>query len=225
MLQLIDKKNKILVYLLFLITLSTITNKTFENKENYSILINEIIVTGLSNNNNTQIIYKLNKLLNKNIFFVHKKEINKIILEYPIIEQYSVKKIYPSRLNLEIKPTTFIAKIPGNDQLLVGSNGKLIKNEITAETVPYLFGEFDSLKFLKFKNIIDQSNFNFNEFRSIFFFKSNRWDVLTINDILIKLPENNLSESLNIAYQVTKNDEFQGSKIIDLRISNHLIVQ
>ena len=151
MLQSIDKKNKLLIYLIFFATLSTITNKTFKNKENNSVLINKIDVTGLSNDNNLQIINKLHKFFNKNIFFINKEEINKIILEYPIIDQYNVKKIYPSSLNLDIKPTKFIAKIPGNDQLLVGSNGKLIKNEIITESVPYLFGEFDSVKFLKFK--------------------------------------------------------------------------
>ena len=225
MLQLTDKKNKILIYLIFLILLSTITSKTLENKEKYSIYIKKIDVTGLSSDNNLQIINKLNKLLNKNIFFLGKKEINNIILEYAIIEQYNVKKIYPSRLNLDIKPTKFIARISGNDLLLVGSNGKLIKNEIINETVPYLFGEFKSIKFLEFKNIIDQSNFNFNDFKSVFFFQSNRWDILTANDILIKLPESNLSESLNIAHKIIKDNQFKNTRLIDLRISNHLILQ
>ena len=134
------------------------------------------------------------------------------------------KKIYPKNLNIEIVQTEFVAKISGNNQLLVGSNGKLIANEISSVKLPYIFGKFNSKKFIEFKKIIDHSKFNFNDFRSIFFFPSNRWDVLTKNNILIKLPEKNFLSSLNLAYKVIKEDQFNNS-IIDLRNSNLLVIK
>ncbi len=223
--QSIDKKNRIILYLIFLLILSTTSNKIIDNEKKNFIKINNIKVTGLSSVNNSKILNKLDNFYYKNIFIISKKEITKIFLEYNIIEEYKIKKIYPSKLNIDIKPTKFIAKIPGNKQLLVGSNGKLIKTKILNEKLPYIFGEFNSKEFLEFKNNIDRSKFNFINFKSIFFFPSNRWDILTKSGILIKLPEENFFKALELAHMLIKNSEFKDHRIIDLRISNQLIVR
>tara|TARA_B110001452_G_scaffold199229_1_gene169182 strand:+ start:3142 stop:3819 length:678 start_codon:yes stop_codon:yes gene_type:complete len=223
--QLIDKKNKVIIYIIFLILLSTVVNKTHEKQNNYPILINKIDVIGLSADNNLRIVNKLDEFFYKNIFFINKKKINQIISEHTIIDKYYVKKIYPRKLNIKIEQAKFIAKVSGNSQLLVGSNGKIITNEVSNETLPYIFGEFDSKKFLEFKKNIDRSKFNIKDFKSIFFYPSNRWDVLTIDDILIKLPENNFLESLSLAYKILNDDQFINKKIIDLRIKNHLVIE
>tara|TARA_B110001452_G_scaffold140142_1_gene116477 strand:- start:7579 stop:8256 length:678 start_codon:yes stop_codon:yes gene_type:complete len=223
--QLIDKKNKIVIYLLFLVILSTTCNKNISQQKNYNIVINKIEISGLSINNNLQLKEKLDNFFYKNIFFLRKEEINSIILKYNIIEEYNIKKIYPSKLDIDIKPTKFIAKISNNNRLLVGSNGKLIENEITNETLPYIFGKFDSKEFLEFKEIIERSKFNFVDLKSIFFYSSKRLDILTIDEILIKLPKNNLLKSLNVANKIIVDNQFKDNKIIDLRISNHIIIQ
>ena len=223
--QLIDKKNKIVIYLLFLVILSTTCNKNISQQKNYNIVINKIEISGLSINNNLQLKEKLDNFFYKNIFFLRKEEINSIILKYNIIEEYNIKKIYPSKLDIDIKPTKFIAKISNNNRLLVGSNGKLIENEITNETLPYIFGKFNSKEFLEFKEIIERSKFNFVDLKSIFFYSSKRLDILTIDEILIKLPKNNLLKSLNVANKIIVDNQFKDNKIIDLRISNHIIIQ
>ena len=128
-------------------------------------------------------------------------------------------------ININIKPTKLVARISNNNQLLVGSNGKLIKDKINKEKLPYIFGEFNSEEFLFFKKNIDQSKFNFSEFKTVYLFPSNRWDISTNDDILIKLPLNNMSESLNTAYRILDSTQFKDKNIIDLRIKNHLIVK
>ena len=87
----------------------------------------------------------------------------------------------------------------------------------------YLIEDFRIREHIK-KNIY-QSKFTFKEFKTLYFFKSNRWDVLTLNNILIKLPQNNFLESLNLAYKIINSDEFKKKNIIDLRVKNHLIVK
>ena len=223
--QLIDKKNKIVIYLIFLLILSTTSNKNIDQQTNYNIVINKIEITGLSINNNLQLKNKLDNFLYKNIFFLGKKEINNIILKYNIIEEYNVKKIYPSKLDIDVKPTKFIAKISSNNRLLVGSNGKLIENEITNEKLPYIFGKFNSKEFLKFKETVEYSKFNFTDLKAIFFYSSKRFDILTIDEIFIKLPKNNLLKSLNVANKIIIDNQFKDKKIIDLRISSHIIIQ
>ncbi len=153
-----------------------------------------------------------------------KKEINNIMNKYNIIEEYNIKRIYPSSINVKIKPTKYLARTSSDNQLLVGANGKLIKDEENTEILPYIFGEFNSKDFLTLKKNIEQSKFTFKEFKTLYFFQSNRWDILTNNDILIKLPLNNSLEPLNLAYKIISSDEIE-KKIIDLRVKNNLIIK
>ena len=59
----------------------------------------------------------------------------------------------------------------------------------------------------------------------LYFFPSNRWDILTYDNILIKLPKDNISKSLNLAYKVISNNDFQNKNLIDLRINNRLTIE
>ena len=223
--QLIDKKNKIIIYLIFLFILSTTSGKFTKNQNSYSYKVNKINIKGLSNNENPKILSELNNLLYENILIINKEEIKKVVKKYNIIEEYSVKKIYPSTIDINIKTTKFIARISNDNQLLVGANGKLIKNEKTSETLPYIFGEFNSKDFLVFKKNIEQSKFTFTEFKTLYFFPSNRWDILTNNGILIKLPKDNFLKSLNLAYKMIRSNDFKNKNLIDLRVNNHLVIK
>ena len=223
--QLIDKKNKIIIYFIFLIILSSVTNKSLENQDSFLIKIKKINVSGLSNNNNLKIKKELSELLYKNIFLINKENIKKKIVQYNLVEEYNIKKIYPNQIDIKIKQTKFIAKIKKKNYFLIGSNGKLISNEYTNETLPFFFGKFNSERFLRFKEIVNNSEFKFKNFKSIFFYSSNRWDVQTNDDVLIKLPEKNLLKALKVAHKIINNNKFEDRRVIDLRISNHIIMQ
>ncbi len=223
--QLTDKKNKIIIYVIFLFLLSTTNQKFSEKQKKYYLKIDKINVTGLSNDKNLEIFNELNNIFYQNIFILENEEINKIINKHNIIAKYNIKKIYPSRLDIDIMPTELIAKISNNSQLLVGANGKIILDKENYQKLPIIFGQFSSKKFLEFKKNIDHSKFNFANFETIYFFPSNRWDILTKDNILIKLPQNNLSESLNLAYKIVTNDIFKNKNTIDLRVIDNLIIK
>ena len=61
------------------------------------------------------------------------------------------------------------------------------------------------------------------DLRHYIFFKSNRWDILTNNNILIKLPLENSLVALNLAYKIIEDDQVD-KKIIDLRVKDRLII-
>ena len=157
--QLVDKKNKIIIYLISLLILSTTNGKFVKNQNVYFSTINQINIKGLSNTDNKKIYNELNSLFYQNILFVGKKEIQRVISKYNIIEEYNIKKIYPSTININIKPTKFIAKLSNNDQL-VGANGKLIEDRENNEILPYIFGEFNSQDFLNFKKFKESNSPN-----------------------------------------------------------------
>jgi len=219
------KRNKIIIYLLFLFILSTTSAKYINDQNKLSSLISKINITGLSEGKNLEILNNLNNLLYKSIFVINKDGVRKILKKHNIIQEFSIKKIYPSTLNIQIKPTKFIARVSNNSQYLVGANGKLIEDKNNNELLPYIFGEFDSHDFLLFKKNIEKSIFSFSNLKELSFFPSGRWDILTDNDILIKLPQEHIVVSLNLSKKLIDNDNFVDYKFIDLRVKNHLVVK
>ena len=221
---LIGKRNKVIFYLLLLFILSTTSTKFTKNSNSYSYTINQINIEGLSNIDNAKIFDQLNNLLYKNILLVRQEEILRVINNYNIIEEYNIKKIYPSTIDINIKPTKFVARLSSNEKL-VGANGKLIEDKENSSSLPYIFGKFNSEHFLIFKKDIAQSKFTFTKFKTLYFFPSNRWDILTNDNILIKLPQNNILESLNLAYKIISSNDFKDKNLIDLRVNNQLIIK
>ena len=222
--QLIDKKSKIIIYLLFLFILSTTSGKFIEYEMNYPTKINKINIDGLSKKDSSKIYNELSHLFYKNILFLPKKEIQKIISKHNIIEEYNIKKNYPSTINIKIKPTKYVARLSSNNQL-VGANGKLIEDKENSDLLPYIFGEFNSKNFLNLKKEIVRSKFAFTKFKVLYFFPTNRWDILTYDNILIRLPQDNIFKSLNLAYKIMDSNDFKNKNLIDLRINNHVILK
>ena len=223
--QSIGKKKNLIIYLFFLLLLSTTSGKYSQQQKTHSLKIDKIKVAGLTNIENLKIENDLSSILYRNIFIIEKEEIKKIIDKYNIVEEYSIKKIYPSSLYITIKPAEFLAKVNNERQLIVGSNGKLIASNNKLKNLPQIFGKFSSKEFLEFKKNVEKSKFNFAEFKTIYFFPSNRHDILTVDGILIKLPQSNVYESLNIAYKIITSAKFKNKNIIDLRIKSHLILK
>jgi len=219
------KKNKIIIYLLFLFILSTTSAKFINDQNTISSSVSKINTTGLSERKNLEISNNLNNFLYESIFVISKDEIKKILEKHNIIQEFSIKKIYPSTLNIEIKPTKFIARVFNNGQYLLGANGKLIEDKNNNELLPYIFGEFNSLDFLSFKQNIEKSIFSFSNLKTLYFFPSGRWDILTNNDILIKLPQEDIVASLNLSKKLIDNDNFKDNKFIELRVKNHLVTK
>ena len=222
--QLIGKKKSLILYFFFLVALSTTTNKALYKTENL-FQIDNINITGIPLDNIEGLNDELYKTIEKNIFFLKKEVLKNSISEFNIVENYSVKKIYPRELNINIKPTKFIAKISNKDDVLVGSNGKLISNKDFKKKLPSIFGKFNSNKFLELKIHLERSGFNFEDLKSLIYFSSGRWDILTNDNVLIKLPNKKIYESLHLAKKILNDDNFKMNKFIDLRISNQIIVK
>ena len=161
----------------------------------------------------------------KNIFSINENNISEKIYSNGIIEKFEIFKNYPSTLNIEIKKTKFLAVTKKNNiNYFIGSNGNLIKVKEKNLDLPYIFGNVDVDNFLDFKNIIDESNFEFNKIKSLYYFKSKRWDVVTKNGLTLKMPLNLTVEKLNLFNDIANKNEFDDFKILDFRQNNILVI-
>jgi cell division protein FtsQ len=156
---------------------------------------------------------------------LNKKEIIDLVSSNSLVEKYDIYKRYPSSLDVNIKKTKFLARINNNDKtFLIGSNGKLSDNNFLNNELPFIFGKPKIDDFLNFKEIIDQSNFSYNEIKNLYFFSSNRWDLELKNNILIRLPENLDKETLQFILDFLNNNKFKDIKIVDARVENQIII-
>ncbi len=143
----------------------------------------------------------------------------------PLIEKYQIFKSYPSAIKIMIKKTNFIAKINYNNEVFViGSNGKLIPDNFQEYDLPYIFGKPEIQEILKFKKIVDQSKFSFEEIESLFFFPSRRWDIKLKNNIFIKLSNPSTIASLDYAYELLEDNNIGKFTTIDIRVDNQIIL-
>ena len=224
MLQLIDKKNRFFLYIFLFFLLSTINNKSLVNSH-IDYVVNDFLISGLSDKNNHKIANDLKTVLLQNIFFIDKQKFSEIVYSNNLVHSFKAKKIYPNVIKVDIKKTDYIAIINSNNQkFFIGSNAKLIRVNGSKKELPFIFGKIDYKKFLEFVKIIDESKFKYNKISSIYYYPSDRWDIKTKDGLLIKLPEKHLSNALRIAYKIKNNTQFKMKKIIDLRIPDQVIV-
>ena len=109
-----QKSRKILIYIFLFLIIGTLNNKNFNNNGRF-IEVNEIIVFGLDEENNREIIDKLKLLQLGNLFFLDKNKIEEKIMFNSLVEKYSVFKEYPSSLKIKIDKTEFFAQVIKND--------------------------------------------------------------------------------------------------------------
>ena len=183
-----------------------------------------MFINHLSEQNNLLISKEIKKIFLENIFFIKKEFLLKILKKNNLITSFEVKKIYPDTIEVKIKKTEFlgITNINGNF-FFIGSNGKLINYSDTKIFLPYVFGKINIDNFIEFVKVINQSKFNFNQIKEIYFFPSGRWDIKTKDDQLFMLPIESLRFKLNLINKINKNEKFKNAKIIDLRFNNKII--
>ena len=79
-------------------------------------------------------------------------------------------------------------------------------------------------EFFNIKENIDLSKFSYDEIKNFYFFPSKRWDLEFNNNIIIRLPKNNINNALDLAFEFMHNQNLEDIKIIDLRVKNQIIL-
>ncbi len=214
---------KIIFYIFLIIFLSTLNSKhaseiRFKN-------VDQITVLGLQENEKQDLLNDLQLLNLNNIFFLKKFELTNKLEANKLIENYTIFKKYPSSIVIKVNKTKFLANVFNNGKSFVlGSNCKLIESIEKKSNLPNIFGEYDKDSFFNLLKSLKNSNFRISNIKNLYFFKSGRWDIETKLDVIIKLPKDNLKDSLNLSLDILKNNEFKKVKILDLRQHNQIII-
>ncbi len=219
-------KKKIYFYLSILILLSTTFNFNIISKFNKLNLINKISIVGLNEKEKNNLENNLEIFINKNIFLVSKEEAQKIIKNISFIDSYNIVKIFPSKLQININKTKFVAKtILDGKKFYIGKNGKLTEISLVKKeyNLPEIFGKFQVYEFLKLQNILYTNGFNLDEIKKYYYFKSNRWDIQNNDDVILKLPSQNIEKSLQNYRSSLSTDKIIQGRLIDLRIKDKII--
>ena len=149
------KSKKIFIYFFLLFFLGSIqnTNLNINNfKNNYFIK-----VSGLDETENQIIIKEIKNSNLENIFFMKKSKIFEIINNNSLVESFKIFKIYPNTLDIKIEKTIYLAKISKETKIfIIGSNGKLLKNQPYNNELPFIFGNPKINEFLEIKKLIGQ---------------------------------------------------------------------
>ena len=224
--QLIDKK-KYLLYLSIFFLLSTINSQSLINLKLFKIKDIEVLEDKSNINNSVKEIIEDNLTIfkNQNIFLLDKNQIVKKISGNNWISNFSIQKKYPSKLIVNLKKTEPIAKIiVDNEIFYVGSNFKLIKSKIQFNDLPNIFGKPKINEFKKLITNLNLSSLSYKDISDIYYLKSGRWNLKIQDDVIIKLPRDNILESLNLVKKILDNKNIISKNTIDLTVKNQIIV-
>jgi len=223
--QSINRKNRYLFYLLILLLLSSIKNLNLKFFTSTFFQIKYINIEGLNNNYEKILKNQFQYILNQNIFFLNKKNVENILLSKNYIHKFSVAKKYPSEIYIFAEHTKLVGKTILNGQkYYLGLNGKFVNDEIIYNlNLPNIFGTFKPDRFLDLYKSLEENGFGNDQITDFYYFENNRWDIKTQKGIIIKLPNKNFHEAIKVVKKMMENNNFE-KKIIDLRVANQVII-
>jgi len=163
---------------------------------------------------------------NKNLIFLDNNEVKKALIQNSFIESFNIKKKYPTTLNIKIFEKKPIAVMfDKKDKFYLSEKIDLIefKKLPNYQTLPYVIGNKDDFKI--FYNNLKKINFPIDIVKKYILYETNRWDIETKNNQVIKLPSKNYSKSLENFLKLKSKNDFEKYELFDYRISNQLILK
>ena len=218
-------KKRFLIGLLLLLLLSTYSSKNSIDNQ-YKLNIKEIIVENNNILKKKEVKEEFSFLYNQNIFLLNDKTIAQNLSKKSFIESFKIKKIYPDKIKIIVFEKQPIAILQNKKEKYYYTN----KNEIIEfsnlrefQNLPIVFSDKENFKifYIDLKKI----EFPLDIIKSIQFFKSQRWDIITRKDQTIKLPTSEYKKSLRNFLEIKNKDNFNGYKIFDYRIKDQLILR
>ena len=217
-------KKRIVIALFLLILFTTINSKQSFVTSKFNL--KTIVIENNLLLKNKEINNLLIPFYNKNLIFLDSNEVKKALIQNSFIKSFNIKKKYPTTLKIKIfekKPIAIL--FDKKDKFYLSEKIDLIefKKLPNYQTLPYVLGNKDDFKI--FYNNLKKINFPIDIVKKYTLYETNRWDLETKNNQVIKLPSKNYSKSLENFLKLKSKNDFEKYKLFDYRISNQLILK
>ena len=221
-------KSSLKIYFLIFIFFIFSTYSTKHNKESHSILfpVKEILIENNVFTNLTELKNDLRFLINTNLFFVNEEKILAIVNKHDFISSIQLKKKYPNTLNILVieKKQIAIQIIDKKKFYITKDNEKINFVDLKVYGgLPSIFGKYKNFDI--FYNDLEKNNFKITKIKDFYYFDAGRWDIVLINDKVIKFPEKNYLGLLSKINLIVDDDNFSKYKVFDFRIKDQLILK
>ena len=163
---------------------------------------------------------------NKNLIFLDNNEVKTALLQNSFIKSFNIKKKYPNTLKIEIfekKPIAVLFNKKKKFYLSEKIDLIEFKNLPNYQQLPYVLGNQNDFKILY--NNLKKINFPLDVVKKYVLYETNRWDLETINNRIIKLPSKNYVKSLENFLNIKSQNDFEKFELFDYRINNQLILK
>ena len=213
------------VIALFLLILFT----TFNSQQKFIISHFDLKTIEIENNlllKDNDIKNLLISFYNKNLVLLNNNEVKKALMQNSLIESFKIKKKYPNTLKVKIFEKKPIAVLfDKKNKFYLSEKIDLIefRNLPNYQTLPYVLGNKDDFKI--FYNNLKKINFPLNEVKKYTLYETDRWDLETKDNQVIKLPSKNYLKNLKNFLDLKSKNDFGKYKLFDYRISKQLILR
>ena len=194
--------------------------------------VEAITISGISKLDVSQILEELEFDANRNsehsLLFVNAQDAKERIQKFPWVERVSIQKLYPNKLEINIKEKKAYALWQrGEIMSIIDKNGDVITDFVDLKylNLPILIGHESQRKaseILEPLRIYPELTKQVGAYQLI---NRRRWDLILESGIVIRLPEENLNSTLlelvelNIKYDLFSKD----ISVIDLRLKDRIV--
>ena len=178
---------------------------------------------------------ELKKILSSNInnlINFDKDHAKSLLEEVGWVKRANIKKIYPNTLSVNIiESDPFAIFYKNQDIFLIDIDGQIISPNPDTSKFDSLLTVRGNKAEIKLSEIIKEININFPEVKSklngLEFVDQRRWNLFLSNNLLVKLPDTGINESLKSLKKLFDNKQILDSNIIevDLRIKGRAIIK
>jgi len=163
-------------------------------------------------------------ILNKNLFFVDKKELIKILYQNNWVKKVEINQKLPDTILINIIEHKPLAYYVSNKNIHILNSGfvpTVIINSLDISNLIRLNNVKDFKKFKIFYETISNQFTFFSEVKELHHIYDNRWNVILKNNKIIKFGNYDLKEQIKNVNLFFKQDKIL---VLDLRVKDRLVI-
>ena len=218
----------LLLLLIFLTTYTPSELNKFPQKKNFFLKIKNIVILDNQLISKEKINEKLAHIYGKNILLIKEKDLKDPLNQVKFLKTIEVKKKYPDTIVIKVnesKPIAIVFKNSKKYLLDDISNLHAFNQDLYQDIFPSIFGENADKNFVQFFNLLKNNGFPIDKIKEYYYFQIGRWDIKLLNKKIIKFPSKKIVPAIERSVKLLNREDFKKYNLIDLRMSNEVVVE